>query len=160
MWLSKEERILLRICYYAIHHARFHEANSNLDFKEYPANELIVIFDKQDYKKAKFLLHAPGKIQFDSDSVYSKNLAENMSIFMDKMYLLQNTLNLLGGRDFIKWDKVRENYRIKLSVESYDLAKKYSHWFTRSGLCWKEYKGHWLIVLIGAILGFLLGKFT
>ena len=48
---------------------------------------------------------------------------------------------------------------ISLMIEGYDLAGKYSSWWTRSGLSFAEYKNHWIWVIVsflGGIIGGLL----
>ena len=48
--------------------------------------------------------------------------------------------------------------KVQLSLEGYDLGRKYSSWWTRSGLWFAEYKDHW-IWLIVSFLGGLIGGF-
>jgi hypothetical protein len=49
--------------------------------------------------------------------------------------------------------------RVQLSLEGYDLGRKYANWFDRSGFWFAEYKNHWIWVIVsffGGVLGALL----
>jgi hypothetical protein len=37
---------------------------------------------------------------------------------------------------------------ITLTVDGYDLGRKYAKWFTRSGLWFEEYRNHWLWLIV------------
>jgi hypothetical protein len=46
-----------------------------------------------------------------------------------------------------------------LTINGYDLGRKYSSWWTRSGLCFAEYRHHWIWLIVsflGGIIGALL----
>lgn len=48
---------------------------------------------------------------------------------------------------------------VLLTLEGYDLARRYSHWFGRTGLWFREYKDHWIwlvVSFIGGVLGALV----
>jgi len=49
---------------------------------------------------------------------------------------------------------------VGLTLEGYDLGSKYSRWFTKTGEWWAEYKGHWIWVLLGIIISFVIGWLT
>ena len=49
---------------------------------------------------------------------------------------------------------------VELTLDGWDLGRKYNHWFTRTGLWWAEYKGHWVWVLLGIIISFVIGWLT
>jgi len=47
---------------------------------------------------------------------------------------------------------------VLLTLEGYDLARRYSHWFERTGLWFREYRDHWIsmvVSFIGGVLGAL-----
>jgi len=49
--------------------------------------------------------------------------------------------------------------RVQLSLEGYDLGRKYASWFDWSGLWFAEYKNHWIWIIIsflGGVIGALL----
>jgi hypothetical protein len=63
---------------------------------------------------------------------------------------------LIGLKEYSGSKKVKG---IILKLEGYDLGRKYSSWWTRSGLCFAEYKNHWIWIIIsflGGVLGALL----
>ena len=48
---------------------------------------------------------------------------------------------------------------ISLTIQGYDLGRKYSSWWTRSGLWFAEYKHHWfwlIVSFLGGIIGALI----
>jgi len=48
---------------------------------------------------------------------------------------------------------------ISLTLEGYDLARRCCHWFDRTGLWFREYKDHW-VWLIVSFVGGVLGALT
>jgi len=58
---------------------------------------------------------------------------------------------------------VRENgtgfYTVTMTLEGRDLGRKYNSWFDRSGFWFREYKDHWvwlIVSFLGGVLGALL----
>lgn len=49
---------------------------------------------------------------------------------------------------------------ITLTLDGWDLAKKYNKVFTYTREWWAEYKGHWLWIVVGYLLTFALGPVT
>ena len=52
-----------------------------------------------------------------------------------------------------------DDITLELTLEGYDLGRKYSSWWTRSGLWFAEYKHHWIWLIVsflGGIIGGLL----
>jgi len=47
---------------------------------------------------------------------------------------------------------------ITLTIDGYDLGRKYANWFTWSGLWFEEYRNHWISLIVG-ILGGVLDRF-
>ena len=48
---------------------------------------------------------------------------------------------------------------VSLTIEGYDLGRKYNSWLSRSGLWFAEYKDHWfwlIISFVGGIIGALI----
>ncbi|MCH8119927.1 MAG: hypothetical protein IIC00_09390 [Planctomycetes bacterium] len=48
---------------------------------------------------------------------------------------------------------------VQLTLDGYDLGRKYSSWWTRSGLWFAEYKNHWIWIIVsflGGVIGGLL----
>lgn len=58
--------------------------------------------------------------------------------------------------------KLRRNHPgtmmgITLKIEGYDLGRKYSSWWTRSGLWFEEYKHHWIWIIVSFLVGIIGG---
>ena len=54
------------------------------------------------------------------------------------------------------------DFDIELTLDGYDLGRRYSSWWTRSGLWFSEHRNHWIMLilgLIGGILGALIVNF-
>ena len=51
-----------------------------------------------------------------------------------------------------------EVYSITLTIEGYDLGRKYASFWTRSGEWFQEYQSHWFWLILGAIGGVLISK--
>ena len=50
-------------------------------------------------------------------------------------------------------------YGVTMMLEGRDLGRKYNSWFDRSGLWFREYKDHWvwlIVSFLGGVLGALL----
>jgi len=67
---------------------------------------------------------------------------------------------MLKQRDLLDFfNDQNEAVTVQLSLEGYDLGRKYSSWWTRSGLWFAEYKNHWIWLIVsflGGIIGGLL----
>jgi hypothetical protein len=152
MWLPKNERKLLSYYYRKI---------NNVETSQYfEMKDLIKAFGEDLFK--------PSKL--------------NIEMILLTYKLFENINNLLTQRGLIKWEilnpisistlqdlpKTSEvlgwtestnvNFRITLTLEGYDLGRKYSSWLTRSGLWFAEYKDHWfwlIVSFIGGIIGAL-----
>lgn len=47
---------------------------------------------------------------------------------------------------------------ISLTVDGYDLGRKYASWFNRTGLLFDEYKHHWLWLIVALLGGGIVSK--
>ena len=45
---------------------------------------------------------------------------------------------------------------VSLTVEGYDLGRRYSNWFDRTGLCFQEYRNHWLWLIFAFFGGAII----
>lgn len=103
-------------------------------------------------------------------------------IILDTYNTVQNVNNLLDQRGLITWENLnarsisaarlydhptseelfentKVNLSITLTIKGYDLGRKYSSWWTRSGLWFAEYKNHWIWIVVsffGGVVGALL----
>jgi len=62
---------------------------------------------------------------------------------------------VLSERKFIKYREAGISIELSLSIEGYDLGRKYSSWWTRSGLLFAEYKHHWIWIIISFLVGII-----
>ena len=65
----------------------------------------------------------------------------------------------LERRKLIKLDQHQSEADVKgvsLTIEGYDLGRKYSSWWARGGLWFAEYKDHWIWLIVG-FLGGIVG---
>ncbi len=73
-----------------------------------------------------------------------------------------NANAILKDRELIHFEHEQEDlsrFKISLTLKGYDLGRKYSSWWTRSGLCFAEYRHHWIWLIVsflGGIIGALL----
>lgn len=160
MWLTKNERKLLRIFYQATL-ALENKLEKTFVPQSYPAEDLVDIFRKRRIAQSKKLL--VENIKKREENLFEiKNPKKRLITYIEKKALLNTTLEFLEKRELLKWHKEHLSYEITLSVEGFDLGRKYSNFWTRSGLWFEEYKNHWIWLVagfIGGILGSLVVNF-
>ena len=81
----------------------------------------------------------------------SKNNKRNRVKIASKMLKQRDLLDFFNDQN--------EAVTVQLNLEGYDLGRKYSSWWTRSGLWFAEYKNHWIWLIIsflGGVIGGLL----
>ena len=69
---------------------------------------------------------------------------------MDANYVLVER-----GLAVIEQDSMGMDTTVSLTLEGRDLGRKYSSWFTRSGLRFAEYKHHWIWIIVAYVGGIL-----
>jgi hypothetical protein len=150
MWLPKDERKLLSYYYRRINKV---ETSQNFEMKD-----LIKVFGEYIFKPLKL----------------------SSEVVLCRYKLLENINNLLSRRGLIKWENLNPiaintlqesprisealgwtestnvNFRITLTIEGYDLGRKYNSWWSSSGLWFAEYKDHWFWLILG-FLGGIIG---
>lgn len=71
-----------------------------------------------------------------------------------KCKLRLSTANrILSEREFIEYREAGEAVDLSLSIKGYDLGRKYYSWWSRSGEWFKEYKDHWIWLIVGFVGG-------
>ena len=129
MWPHKEERKLLKYCYDK-------------------SKKVGETFEAPIYEMTKAL-------GFKEKEASKQNTNE-------KWDMVFNAINNLKGREFIHFEYEEEDlskFKISLTLKGYDLGRKYSSWWTRSGLWFAEYRHHWIWLIVsflGGIIGALL----
>jgi len=152
MWLPKDERRLLSYYYRRINTAGIK--------RKFEIRELINALKKNPFGTPK----------------------TEREIMIETFDILENLNNLLSQRKLITWEpfdsgaigharlldhpdsqQFFENtqvyFLVTLTLEGYDLGRKYNSWLTRSGLWFAEYKDHWfwlILSFLGGIIGALI----
>jgi len=86
-----------------------------------------------------------------------RSLADFQTICSDKNSA-EAAASILNERKLVilrETDEPKGHIDIGLRVEGYDLARQYSHWFTRSGLWFREHKDHWIWLIVSFLGGVL-----
>jgi hypothetical protein len=148
MWLPKDERRLLSYYYQQISKV---ETNQAFEIKD-----LIKALKRKQVKPPK----------------------TKREIILETYNLLENVNNLLSSRGLITWENLDSNsisvarfcdhptsqklfedttvnLRIKLTIEGYDLGRKYNSWWDRSGLWFAENKDHWFWLIVSFLGGII-----
>jgi hypothetical protein len=76
-----------------------------------------------------------------------------VSYGMDRVMIANDDLR---ERGYIHMDSEGTEVSIGLRLQGRDLGRKYSLWWTRTGLLFEEYKHHWIWLIVG-FLGGILG---
>ncbi len=78
----------------------------------------------------------------------------------DRYCLAATNLGERGLMRFIYDQSGMGKCDVSFTLRGWDLARKYNWWFTRTGLWWDEYKGHYIWPILGSVFGYALGFFT
>jgi hypothetical protein len=152
MWLTKNERKLLRIIYIAVKAKIDNDHLESLSTYHYPIESLVVTFQSKHFEKdARHILIKPDE---PSRSAYcSKDVNKTIS-FIHGIGDTECTLNLLKEHNLVEWRKDGD-YKISMTYKGFSLGYKYSDWFTRTGLGFAEYKDHWIWLILGFFGGII-----
>ncbi len=68
--------------------------------------------------------------------------------------VIESANSRLQNRGLIGFRKCgTECYEITLELAGWDLGRKYSSWWDRTGLWFREYKDHWIMLIAGVVGG-------
>jgi len=140
MWLPKDERYLLQGYWHYIN-----EINVEKTFSEFDLVPLLS--SPKNWKKIK------------EDSGDEKIPHEEMRDYFNKQRRVSKANECLAERKLIKLSSHSCYCALSLTMDGFDLARKYSSWWERSGLWFASLKDHWIWLLcsfIGGILGALI----
>ena len=94
----------------------------------------------------------------DSPATSVQELKAQIAKHLQSSNRISNANSLLAARQLI----TIKNHQhangvviVTLTLAGYDLGRKYASWWTRTGLCFSEYKDHWLWLIVGFIGGIL-----
>ena len=101
----------------------------------------------------------------DNDSGDAKGMRRWIEKRFNETNRIERANKLLHERGMIVLDRHQHELDvvvITLTVDGYDLGRKYAKWFTRSGLLFEEYRNHWLWLIVaffGGAIGAKLVEF-
>ncbi len=131
MWIPRDERRLL-VGYYCSIHAVGSE-------KEYGTGEF-----------AEFL-----RCQTNSE-VLERDIEQAAAVLARS----RKANKVLSARGLIICTPIQPGTSVKvgLTIKGYDLGRRYSNWFSWSGLWFYEYRNHWIWLIAGSFGGAVLTK--
>ncbi len=135
MWLPKDERQVLRKYYCHLKNTQESKQFSGLSSRAYQATRNLL---------ERHLLHEI--IQGGREH----------STFLCT-WLAGEEVSLRGLLSSSEEDESGETIILRLTLDGLDLALKYESFFIRSGLWWKEYRHHWIWLVITHIVTFIGG---
>jgi hypothetical protein len=144
MWLPKDERRLLWYYYHRINKVGGEES---FDLRE--LTEFLVCKNLKELRCRK-------KERRDKDGA---ELARDYLNEQNRVNIANKALQERGLIRLTEYPGPREVKRITLNLEGYDLGRLYSSWWTYSGLWFREYKDHWIWIIVsflGGVIGALL----
>jgi hypothetical protein len=151
MWLPKKERTLIRYYYNEISKINdvemrkiftLEDLAKTIEKKERPQSQKTLIEDYSEVEVLNTLLSKRGLLAWEE---YTTGGDVKLAISLRG----DNDPNL--NKDL--------KYQIALTIAGYDLGRKHSFWWSRSGLWFAEYKDHWfwlILSFLGGIIGALI----
>lgn len=170
MWLPREERRLLEIYYWAICEGLKKVGSSPFTEKWYSKEDLINAFqtncfhfkkmarmDKDDYHKS--VNKMDDTSSEESEDIDVPKLKRDIRKCLTTIAKIDSANASLSERGMIrlKTHESQDRIGVGLTIAGYDLGRKYSLWFTRTGEWFKEYREHWVWLIVG-FLGGILGS--
>jgi hypothetical protein len=143
MWLPKDERKLLQGYYVTI--GEFGEQH------EFPLEHLM------GFIKSSASDHLPPADDAQRAKKYNAWLKDRNRIITANKALEERGLIKLSHDNNVFICTYREagphpRLTVSLTINGYDIGRKYNSWFARTGLLYAEYRHHW-IWLIGSFIG-------
>lgn len=153
MWLPREERQLLVL--YAFCDADLHGNPIPFSVKELGETATRRLCAWQIAKRAERIKKAKGQAgqQATCDSESSNGSAMYMK-WLNAKRVIESANSRLRNRGLIGFRECGTgHYEITLNLSGWDLGRKYSSWLDRTGLWFREYKDHWIWLIVGFIGG-------
>ena len=154
MWLPRDERKLLGYYY-----RKINKVDSEQVFE---IKELIRALGKEEQSgpkktKREIILAAYNILENVNDLLTQRGLITSENLNPTTVNGLQT---LPKTSEALSWpENTNVNVSIALTIKGYDLGRKYSSWWTGSGLWFAEYKNHWfwlIVSFLGGIIGALI----
>jgi len=157
MWLPKDERRLIEGYYINIGEV---EKEKWFGMSNWiPVIRTLRVKDRAQEVKSCF---KGGKLQSEHDKLNTKEPAGSMKKWIKDRNRVNIAITALEARKLIRLHPHQNEPDVKavrLTIDGYDLGRKYSSWWTRSGLWFAEYKKHWIWIVVsflGGVIGGLL----
>jgi hypothetical protein len=155
MWLPKDERRLLQGYY-----ANIGQYDRDKCFHNSAWGPVInSIFIKYNANRVKTCGEDAQVAQVGTNNAA---LIKKMAQILKDEKVITETNKILEARGLIRLrgDQTTNSIiGIMLTLNGYDLGRKYNSWFTRTGLLFAEYKHHWfwlIVSFLGGIIGTLI----
>lgn len=99
-----------------------------------------------------------GEGATDQPTNSAEELKKQINELIESSRIVRHANNLLAQRNLIETkDHSSQNdvVIVSLTIDGYDLGRKYSSFYVRTGLCFSEYKNHWIVLVLGFLAGLL-----
>lgn len=151
MWLPKDERRLL-----AGYYALIGDINTE---KVYRLGDLARLLRFRGYRTQ---VPEYGESESSSElSDDSESMKREVAQYIDFSNRIKKANSLLAARGFATVTPHQHEpdvVVIGLSVEGYDLGRRFSNTFDSSGLWFQEYRNHWIWLIVACFGGAVLTK--
>lgn len=141
MWLPRDER---RLLWYYYHRINKVDGEESFDLGE--LTESLICRSLKELRQRE-------RERCDKDGAEQ---ARDYVNERDRVNVANRALQKRGLIELVQYSGVREVKRITLNLEGYDLGRKYSSWWDCTGLWFKEYKNHWIWIIV-SFLGGVIG---
>lgn len=167
MWLPKDERYLLLGYYFNMFDVNDRDMCKPGEEKWFKLCDWREIFKVSSWipirSTIKIKQSASGvKSYADREVPVNSGSFEQMKKEIPEILNAERRIGLanvnLQGRGLIdvrEHNSERDVAGISLTTEGYDLGRKYSNWWDRTGLWYKEQRGHWFWLILSYIVGVL-----
>lgn len=84
---------------------------------------------------------------------------KQVSALIDRRCRVKNSNTCLASRGLIELTGHENDSNvmlISLTIAGYDLGRRYAKWFNRSALCFREYRKHWIWLVLSFFGGMLV----
>jgi hypothetical protein len=146
MWLPKDERLILAGLYHNI---------PDRQDAAYHVLDLIKLLG--GYRK----INLPETHEAESGRDNSVATSESIKEYIDNQKRVMHALRQLEARGMITLTQHQHDNNVvvvALTLSGYDLGRQYANWFNRTGLCFQEYRNHWLWLFVAFVGGGIVAK--
>lgn len=155
MWLPREERQLLML--YAVHDAVLDGNPMPFSVDELGEVATKRLSARQIAKYAEGIRKKKRQSGPDPNGSPKSGCSRKYMGWLSAKGIIESANSRLQHRDFVRFRECGTGqYEITLTLAGWDLGRKYNSWWDRTGLWFREYKDHWLWLIVG-LLGGIVG---